>query len=586
MNNLLFYDIEVFKKYYCFWFTEDGKNFESVRGWLDTKEETKHNKKKLLDIINEKTLVGYNNYHYDDKVLEHFLKTDVERSVSFLKYINDKTIVDKIDLPINYLFFDSLDVSQELYPMPSLKKIEGNLGHNIEETPIDFTVERELTEKEKGEVDYYCKYDVSETYNFFKTKERQEYFDNKKYIVENYFINKEFNTYMRKRTTSLVIELFDLNNIIPEGSSFINDLRVPHEIRQEWTKVYNDPNYKMNKTTLNRIEMDNEIKFGLGGLHSSNFKYFKEETDNFHKLQYIDVASMYPSIIIKYNLLGKYTPLYKKIYEERLKAKHNKNKAKSDALKLILNKLYGCLGFTNKRLLYAVTFRGQTAIYNIAKRTYEYADKLMQINTDSILIKYHIEYIETIKEIVSDWEKEFGLNMEFESIEKIYQANVNNYCSIKDGEISTTGIFGKYKQSETKDCNFQIVYKAITNYLMKDIPIYEIVTQEKDMKQFQYIANISAKFGKVINLKTEEELNKNNRCFVVNKGITLKKISNTTGNATKFSDLPDNKILIFNEDIGEITNELDLNFYIQLANDKMQQFHKNIEEKRKKCLMI
>ena len=62
----------------------------------------------------------------------------------------------------------------------------------------------------------------------------------------------------------------------------------------------------------------------------------------------VDVASLYPSLIIQYEFypphLGKeFLDVYKRIKDERIEAKHNGNKLKNLTLKLSINGLSGNL---------------------------------------------------------------------------------------------------------------------------------------------------------------------------------------------------------------------------------------------------
>lgn len=92
--------------------------------------------------------------------------------------------------------------------------------------------------------------------------------------------------------------------------------------------------------------LDNlEYTVGVGGLHTVNTpeKIIPEEG---YIISDSDVASLYPSLIIEYGFypphLGKeFLETYKSIKEERLIAKHNKNKIKDKTLKLALNGLSG-----------------------------------------------------------------------------------------------------------------------------------------------------------------------------------------------------------------------------------------------------
>ena len=62
----------------------------------------------------------------------------------------------------------------------------------------------------------------------------------------------------------------------------------------------------------------------------------------------IDVASLYPSMLIEYEFYPKhlgpeFLEVYKQIKDERIEAKHNGNKVKNETLKLALNGLSGNL---------------------------------------------------------------------------------------------------------------------------------------------------------------------------------------------------------------------------------------------------
>ena len=62
----------------------------------------------------------------------------------------------------------------------------------------------------------------------------------------------------------------------------------------------------------------------------------------------IDVASLYPSMLIEYGFYPKhlgpeFLEVYRQIKDERIEAKHNGNKVKNETLKLALNGLSGNL---------------------------------------------------------------------------------------------------------------------------------------------------------------------------------------------------------------------------------------------------
>lgn len=84
---------------------------------------------------------------------------------------------------------------------------------------------------------------------------------------------------------------------------------------------------------------------GVGGIHSLHTPQIFVPSDNEY-IGHSDVASMYPSFIIKYKWiprhLGKeFWQVYSQIYKERIEAKHSGQKLKNLALKLTLNSVTG-----------------------------------------------------------------------------------------------------------------------------------------------------------------------------------------------------------------------------------------------------
>ena len=140
---------------------------------------------------------------------------------------------------------------------------------------------------------------------------------------------------------------------------------------------------------------------------------------------------MYPNIILILNVLGEASEKYKRILDRRLAIKHI-DKILSEALKLILNSVYGNLN-NEYSLLYnpngalSVCVYGQIALYELCKRIAPYST-ILNINTDGVAFIPHDDaYIEVYKQ----WEKEFLLQLEEKNFDYIYQKDVNNYIALK-----------------------------------------------------------------------------------------------------------------------------------------------------------
>lgn len=230
----------------------------------------------------------------------------------------------------------------------SLKQLEAFMGDDIEETEVDFELDRELTLEEKQQTKKYCRHDVNETEKFFNLKEQ----DSGDFKAQNLLLDY-FNLPMsdigksKSQLTPIVLGTIKQHTIPDEF-----DLRFPHtailnkpEYRKLFEWYFKDENkcYRKilcddkNSSGNNKREIHAMIGgiphiLGYGGLHGS--------IDNFHYKGIIlcmDVASLYPSLMIVYSLLSRKV-LNPKVYEDiknkRIEFKKLKNMVQL-ALKLV-----------------------------------------------------------------------------------------------------------------------------------------------------------------------------------------------------------------------------------------------------------
>ena len=116
-----------------------------------------------------------------------------------------------------------------------------------------------------------------------------------------------------------------------------------------------------------------EAAFGLGGIHT------KDESCNYASVSF-DVASLYPHIIMHPDCSPshldeqQFHAIYGRLIKRRLEAKNAKDKATSNALKLVLNSCFGAYNFPYS-LLYSpdaflsITVSGQLCLLALAERT-------------------------------------------------------------------------------------------------------------------------------------------------------------------------------------------------------------------------
>lgn len=583
---LLFYDFEVFK---CDWLV--------VVMDTDTKKTTViiNDKEELTEFFvrHQKDIwVGFNNVHYDQYIMKAvLLGCDPKR-------VNDYIIVK--DLPgwkYSPLFnrpevaFINYDVM--LKGDRGLKSFEGFMGSSIKESSVPFDIDRKLTDAEIRETVKYCKHDVEQTLQVFLKREADSgVFQAHMGLVKLACQGKDLNLMLLSKTKA------QLSAIILEATrNEYNDefdFDLPDTMRIEkythvvdWYMDEHNHSYTRHvpgKKTPEKVQLKTTIAgvphvFGWGGVHGALEKY--------HKTGYfinMDVASLYPSLMIQYNLGSrsmKNPKKYEEIYHQRLKYKREKNPLQAP-LKLVLNSTYGVMKDKNNALYdprqaNSVCVYGQLLLLDLIERLESYAE-IVQSNTDGVLIrmpegKDPDKFYSTIDDIAYDWEKRVRLKLEFDEYVEIYQKDVNNYVIIAaDGHYKSKG---KYvKELSSIDYDLPILNKALINYMVYHIPIETTINGCDDLKEFQYVTKITSKYSHILHgdKKVRE------KCIRVfastrqsDKGVY--KVSVRTGKPAKIPDSPDH-CFIQNSNVNssKVPYYLDKEWYIKKAYERLKGF--------------
>lgn len=559
-KEVLIFDIEVFKHDTIIVF----KRY-NMHGYL-----TMHNDFKCLkDLIKDKLLIGFNNYSYDNYILAAILQGKNQEEI---KKINDYIIsggdVKNLGLNKEVYSINSLDTYQELPNRLSLKEFQANFGINIEETPIPFDLNRPLTNAELDLVKKYCQHDVYSTEKLLN--ERIESYFNPKIQL----CNMSGKNSIRWNTTTIAAD------ILTDGNKTIlwNDLKinprlfnfVPDEVKNYWANNYKNSALGKSISALN-IDIDGyNLSFGFGGLHQG-------EKVIANDVVLIDVSSMYPNIIINNKFLGNKTSLYNNILMDRLIEKDGGNIVKSNALKLILNSVYGNFknqysNLYNPFAAISTCIIGQITIFNLFDRLKNHA-KIVNINTDGIAF---IPKNNLWKKIAVDWMDDWELPLTHKYYSKWIQKDVNNYVVIaKDGSITTKGAdTSKYEYDVLGKVKANIVDKCIVNYLLQDIPVKEtILSNLNEPKLFQIILKNTNKFVATVN-QNGIATNKVNRVFAAKNTYTCLYRMKENGNIVRFPDAP-SEMYVYNEDldkldIKEFKEIIDVDYYINLVDKKLK----------------
>jgi len=512
----------------------------------------------LEDFIKGKTLVSFNGYHYDDHIVHQMLNLATPYQ---LKKTSDR-IINGEKLRIKNYKYESLDVMQQIDPsFPSLKRIEGNLGRKILESSVPFTIERELTDDEYADVLDYCIYDVDTLVDVYKRR------------VDSYFKPKEALLKMldddrgkRWNTTTI-----SSNLLMKKPNPKWSNIRVPEDMLDLVPPDVVDLWLTKEKGHVTVNEFDCDIQFGFGGLHGSHNHIKRAEN-----VKLLDVTSLYPNIIININGLGVATRTYQEILNKRIKIKH-KDKVQSDALKLILNSVYGNLKnkystLNNPKCALTVCAYGQIVLYELCRRLSPFVT-LININTDGVAFIPHSNYY---KHVWEQWEKDFNLNLEEDDFDVWIQRDVNNYVSKKDDDIKVKGgdVVRYHADAPFRNNSARILDIALVDKLLYGKDVLETLMDNLDKPHlYQYILQAGGTYmGSFSN--NDVQHNKVNRVFASKQeGFCLYKKRHDLG-LVKFPDSPDNMYLWNGEcdNLTDFEKIVDLNHYYIIIMKRLEKW--------------
>jgi putative phage DNA polymerase len=620
LEKVVIYDIEIFKHDFLLVFKDINKNEVATfhngvatenfnpficdsLGIKITEEDGKYTVN-LKDIVNTQVLVGYNNYYYDDRVIQELmgmLEKDIEYIKNRLKQVNDMIIGNRFTTRFRNEF-TSLDVFQQIdVGRPSLKMIEANKGVSIEETTVPFNIDRPLTVEELEATVYYCNYDVDQTIDIYKDR-IHTYFVPKVTLVKRVIKEqKDFSRYLRFNTTTLVGNLFKQDDYGETElvGSHVYDV-VPKEVKKAWLNFKDNLFINTNKNNEAHIvgehknisvrELDCDIEFGYGGLHGVPVEN-KGNIIVTNDVKLLDVASLYPTIIGNLKLLGIYTDDYIQMKYDRLKVKHT-DKPLSDSLKLILNSTYGVMNskfspINNPVGAYSVCFYGQSLLYDLSKELYNVGCKLININTDGVAFTTDNE---DYKNVWKKIEEKYDITLEEDKFVKWIQKDVNNYIAVTEkGKVKVKGgAFSKYQKTAShnyKNYSNAIVDKAIVEYLTNGTaPLTTVLNHREDKELFQIILKCGGTYLGTVDEDKNLLSTKVNRVFACKKTnpkrtklYKAKEKEDGSLALANFPDVPDDMI-VFNGNVKDLdSNEIDLSFYLGLINSKLKDLGQIVE---------
>ncbi len=463
---------------------------------------------------------GYNNKHYDNHILKAIC---CGAPPELVKQINDFIIVEERPgwehwfIRRNKFWFDSFDLMDDTQVGTSLKSIEAHMGWNIEETQVDFNLDRPLTPEEIESTIFYCKWDVRATAKLLTL--RKGYLQAKLNVARTKGIPDTKALYMTNaRLTAAFLdavprEWYDEREYhYPEN---LDQSLIPAEVIRFFDRLHDTsiPSKELFSSKL-VIDVDGaEAVIGFGGIHHARPNYSESRNPrNRRIIRNFDVASLYPSLMVYNGYTSRNIPSadrFAEVYHTRLKAKQTGDKFTANTLKLILNTTYGAsLATTNP--LYdplmgrSVCITGQLYILELAMRYLRECPtvRIIQLNTDGIMISLQECVLDTIYRINDEWQQSKNLLLEEDKIDFVCQKDVNNYVMVfENGKVKTKGAYVTYgipgAGAFSINNNHTIVKKAVIDYFVNGTPVEDTICRCTDIHEFQIIAKAGGGYKSV-----------------------------------------------------------------------------------------
>ena len=312
--------------------------------------------------------------------------------------------------------------------------------------------------------------------------------------------------------------------------------------------------YRTNKDAFEKVIQfyGTTYTIATGGLHSQDRPAVLTSTDKYTYVHY-DISSFYPSVMVAYNIAPKHlnNNVFVKMVDyfrlTRIKCKHTKdedglvvagvhNKLAAEALKIVINAIYGKFGFEmfflfDRFAQMQVTINGQLMVMMVVEALELDGIHVVSANTDGIIVKLPKDKEEDFKRITDDWCAQNKLGADSERYKLFVTRDINNYFDIQSNDkVEYKGGLDpkQYLKDLKKGYDMPIVAKAVFEYFAHDTPVMETLRNHKDILDFCKTQNVGKQFevvyqkvenGKVIDVHSQRHV----RFYVSTKGVIIMK---------------------------------------------------------------
>ena len=499
---------------------------------------------------------GYNNLHYDNAIINYIIDCynimkykgyrDICRSVFNLSKVITTSSEDDNSAWRKWKYmicFDSFDILTMLYSNKlrvGLKEIQVTMQYkNVQEFVADW--QADLPEDQIDSMIDYNINDVNSTEELLNRCKKDV--DLRLAIEDEYGVRV-----LSKDGVNIGMKILTQKYLEKTGQTWydIKDLRSPMDVIPLNKVIL--PFIKYDSPILQRVldDMKSQIvspgrkgyenKFifeglrysvGVGGIHSVNDPEIVIPKED-EMLIDIDVASLYPSMLIEYGFYPKhlgpeFLEVYKQIKDERIEAKHNGNKVKNETLKLALNGLSGNLQNPHNFCyspfaVMQIRINGQLLLLMLAEKLTQLGCRIVQANTDGLFVLLKKSVYGSVNKVCREWEQLTKLTLEEERFKAMYQYAINDYFAItEDDKVKEKGMFITTVKLG-KGLTPKIIPKAVINFFKNGVPVEETIKGCQDIRDFL----MSEKTGKQWHVEyNNKEQQRTNRFYASTNGAYL-----------------------------------------------------------------
>lgn len=355
----------------------------------------------------------------------------------------------------------------------------------------------------------------------------------------------------------------------------------------------------MKKVVVHSVSKDSfvrEVKLGklvytiaTGGLHSQDTprelrskciandsstgkispvdKDWSNLTDDSYIYVHFDISSFYPRIMVTRRVAPKhldesvFVKLVEWVMNTRLSAKRSidpiidgiPKELLADALKIVINSIYGKLGFEygdllDKLAVLKVTINGQLMIMMVCEDLELNDIEVASANTDGIVVKLYKRDKAKFEAIVDAWKIATNLEADSEEYEMYINRDINNYFVREfNGKMLYKGALHPtmYANDLSKGYDMPVIAQAVVNYFTDNKPVLESLYDCRNILDFCKTQNVGKQYHvESIQGNVRTQLQRFIRFYIGNIGASLEKVNNTA--KTKSSLAAGKKSIILN----------------------------------------